>query len=93
MRASWLPSEIEISSNQVENAIRPIVAGRKRWPFCGTQAGANASASVIVETVRADRLKPEAYLNHLLSVLPERFASDSNTSIDDILPWVDDVRI
>lgn len=32
--------EIEISNNQVENAIRPIVVGRKNWLFCDTQAGA-----------------------------------------------------
>ena len=41
--------EIEISNNQVENAIRPIVVGRKNRLFCDTQAGANAS--VIVFTV------------------------------------------
>ena len=34
--------EIEISNNQVENAIRPIVVGRKNWLFCDTQADANA---------------------------------------------------
>ena len=41
--------EIEISNNQVENAVRPIVVGRKNWLFCDTQAGANAS--VIIFTV------------------------------------------
>ena len=38
--------EIEISNNQVENAIRPIVVGRKNWLFCDTQAGANASVII-----------------------------------------------
>ncbi|MBQ8081467.1 MAG: transposase domain-containing protein, partial [Clostridia bacterium] len=30
----------------------------------------------VLETAKANGLNPEAYLNHLLSVLPERFAAD-----------------
>ncbi len=87
--------EIEISNNQVENAIRPIVVGRKNWLFCDTQAGARASATIfsVLETAKVNGLNPEAYLNHLLSVLPERFAADPNASIDDLLPWADAVRV
>ena len=36
--------EIEISNNQVENAIRPFVVGRKGWLFADTPQGAEASA-------------------------------------------------
>ena len=81
--------EIEISNNQVENAIRPIVVGRKNWLFCDTQAGANASVVIytILETAKANGLNPEAYLNHLLTVLPERFAADPQMPIDDLMPW------
>ena len=81
--------EIEISNNQVENAIRPIVVGRKNWLFCDTQAGANASVGIftLLETAKANRLNPEAYLNHLLTVLPERFAADPQMPIDDLMPW------
>ena len=81
--------EIEISNNQVENAIRPIVVGRKNWLFCDTQAGANASVIVftVLETAKANGLNPEAYLNHLLSVLPERFAADPQAAVDDLMPW------
>ena len=81
--------EIEISNNQVENAIRPIVVGRKNWLFCDTQAGANASVVIftLLETAKANGLNPEAYLNHLLTVLPERFAADPKASIDDLMPW------
>ena len=81
--------EIEISNNQVENAIRPIVVGRKNWLFCDTQAGANASVSIftLLETAKANGLNPEAYLNHLLTVLPERFAADPQAHIDDLMPW------
>ncbi len=81
--------EIEISNNQVENAIRPIVVGRKNWLFCDTQAGANASVIIftLLETAKANGLNPEAYLNRLLTVLPERFAADPQAVIDDLMPW------
>ncbi len=86
--------EIEISNNQVENAIRPIVVGRKNWLFCDTQAGANASVIVftLLETAKANGLNPEAYLNHLLTVLPERFASGPQVAVDDLLPWAEEMQ-
>ena len=87
--------EIEISNNQVENAIRPIVVGRKNWLFCDTQAGANASVIVftVLETAKANGLNPETYLNHLLTVLPERFATDPQAAVDDLLPWTEKMQI
>ena len=86
--------EIEISNNQVENAIRPIVVGRKNWLFCDTQAGANASVIIftVLETAKANGLNPEAYLNHLLTVLPERFAADPQAVVDDLLPWSEEMQ-
>ncbi len=86
--------EIEISNNQVENAIRPIVVGRKNWLFCDTQAGANASVIVftVLETAKANGLNPEAYLNHLLTVLPERFAADPQSPVDDLMPWIGEMQ-
>ncbi len=81
--------EIEISNNQVENAICPIVVGRKNCLFCDTQAGANASVVIftLLETAKANGLNPETYLNHLLTVLPERFAADPQAPVDDLMPW------
>ncbi len=86
--------EIEISNNQVENAIRPIVVGRKNWLFCDTQAGAQASTMIfsLLETAKANELNPEAYLNHLLTVLPERFAADPMASLDDLMPWAPEIQ-
>jgi transposase len=86
--------EIEISNNQVENAIRPIVVGRKNWLFCDTQAGADASVMIftMLETAKANGLNPETYLNHLLTVLPDRFAQDPGAAIDDLLPWAADIH-
>ena len=64
--------EIEISNNQVENAIRPIVVGRKNWLFCDTQAGVNASVVVftLLETAKANRINPETRLYHTHTVNP-----------------------
>ena len=81
--------EIEISNNQVENAIRPIVVGRKNWLFCDSQAGANASATIftLLETAKAIGLNPETYLKHLLDVLPQRLTNDPKAKLDDLMPW------
>ena len=78
----------------MENAIRPIVVGRKNWLFCDTQAGANASVIVftVLETAKANGLNPEAYLNHILMVLPERFATDPKASVDDLMPWAEEMQ-
>ena len=86
--------EIEISNNQVENAIRPIVVGRKNWLFCDTQAGANASAVIfsVLETAKANGLNSEAYLNHILTMLPERFMKNPDATIDDLMPWDTSIR-
>ena len=86
--------EIEISNNQVENAIRPIVVGRKNWLFCDTQAGARASVIVytVLETAKANGINPEKYMAHLLAVLPERFADNVNAPIDDLMPWADSIK-
>ncbi len=86
--------EIEISNNQVENAIRPIVVGRKNWLFADTPDGARASVIVytIMETAKANGLNPEKYINHLMTVLPERFAVNPKAAIDDLLPWTEGVR-
>lgn len=86
--------EIEVSNNQVENAIRPIVVGRKNWLFSDTQAGAGATAVIfsVLETAKANGVNPEAYLIHLLTVLPQRFAKDPNAAIDDLMPWTNEIQ-
>lgn len=86
--------EVEISNNQVENAIRPFVVGRKGWLFSDTTDGAKASAIIysLMETAKANDLNLDDYLLHLLTVLPDRFAAYSNASIDDLLPWSAEMR-
>ena len=79
--------EIEISNNQVENAIRPFVVGRKGWLFADTPQGAEASAIIysLMETAKANNLRLDDYLLHLLSVLPERTEQGKDFEIEDLL--------
>ena len=46
----------------------------------------------LLETAKANELNPEAYLHHLLTVLPEQFANDPHASVDDLLPWTEDMQ-
>ena len=86
--------EIEISNNQVENAIRPFVIGRKGWLFADTPQGAEASAIIysLMETAKANNLRLDDYLLHLLSVLPERAEQRKDFEIDDLLPWSEEMK-
>ena len=86
--------EIEISNNQVENAIRPFVIGRKGWLFADTSQGAEASAIIysLMETAKANSLRLDDDLLHLLSVLPERAEQRKDFEIDDLLPWSEEMK-
>jgi len=46
-----------------ENCTRPFVIGRKNW-LCGTPEGAEASSLLysLIETAKANKLEPYAYL-------------------------------
>lgn len=86
--------KIEISNNQVENAIRPFVIGRKGWLFADTPQGAEASAIIysLMETAKANNLHLDDYLLHLLSVLPTRAEQSKDFGIDDLLPWSEEMK-
>jgi transposase len=76
---------IEIDNNKVENAIRPFVIGRKNFLFSGSPRGAHASASLytLVETAKANKLEPWAYLNYLFEKLP---LAKSEQALLELLP-------
>ena len=86
--------DIEISNNQVENAIRPFVVGRKGWLFSDTTQGARASAVIysLIETAKANNIKPAEWLEHVLLVSSDRFAHVPNYDVDDLLPWSDEMQ-
>lgn len=79
----FLDGRLELSNNRAERSVRPFAIGRKNWLFCNTPKGANASAAVysIIETAKANGLKPFEYLKFLLERLPH------GSSAQDCLPW------
>ena len=85
---------IPIDNSASERAIRPFTVGRKNWQLIDTINGAKASAIVysIVETAKANNLKPYEYLRHLLTELPQRLdQKSSDFNLDDLLPWSSDL--
>jgi transposase len=77
---------LTIDNNMAENSIRPFVVGRKNWLFAGTPEGAEASALLysLIETGKANKLEPYAYLRFIFEKLP------LVTSLDEyeaLLPW------
>ncbi len=59
-------------NNLAENAIRPFVIGRKNWLFSGSPDGAKASSNLysLIETAKANGLRPYEYLRFLFEKLP-----------------------
>lgn len=73
-------------NNGAENSIRPFVIGRKNWLFAGTPEGAEASALLysLIETAKANKLEPYAYLRYIFKKLP---TASSLEDLEALLPW------
>lgn len=76
---------VKPDTNDVENAIRPFVVGRKAWLFAGSPAGAEASALLysLVETAKANGWNPTRWLNHVFDHLP---TAKSKADLEVLLP-------
>lgn len=77
---------IELDTNTVERAIRPIALGRKNHLFAGSDGGAARWAIVasLLATAKLNDVEPFAYLKNVL----ERMSNGHPMSrIDDLLPW------
>jgi len=85
----YLDGRAEMSNNKAENALRPLAQGRRNWLFADTVKGAEASAIAysVIETSKANGLKPFEYLEFLLETLPDA----PTGSLDSLLPWGDAV--
>jgi len=77
---------LPIDNNMAENAVRPFVVGRKNWLFSGTPEGAEASALLysLIETAKANKLEPYAYLRFIFEKLP---LAETLQDYEDLLPW------
>lgn len=62
---------VPIDNNACERGIRPVAIGRKNWQFAGSEDGARAAATVytLVESARASKVDPLAYIEALLRKL------------------------
>jgi transposase len=77
---------IELDTNTVERAIRPVTLGRKNHLFAGSDGGANRWATVcsLITTAKLNNVEPFAYLTDVLQRLSD---GHPMSQLDDLLPW------
>lgn len=77
---------VELDTNTVERAIRPIALGRKNHLFAGSDGGADRWAIVcsLITTAKLNNREPYAYLRDVLDRLAN---GHPNSRLDDLLPW------
>jgi len=78
---------VEMDTNVVERAIRPIALNRKNALFAGSDGGARhwAIAMTLIQTAKLNGVDPMAWLADVL----ERIVSGRTkaTALDTLLPW------
>jgi transposase len=77
---------LEMDTNGVENAIRPIPLTRKNALFAGSDDGAETWARIasLIGTCRLNGVNPEAYIGATLRrILDQHMKRD----IEDLMPW------
>jgi transposase len=78
---------IEMDTNVVERAIRPVALGRKNALFAGSDGGARhwAIAMTLIQTAKMNGVDPMVWLTDVL----ERIVSGQTkaTELDTLLPW------
>jgi transposase len=77
---------IELDTNTVERAIRPIALGRKNHLFAGSDRGAARWATVasLLTTAKLNQVEPFVYLKDVLERLTK---GHPMSRIDELLPW------
>ncbi|HEB70646.1 MAG TPA: transposase [Desulfobulbus sp.] len=83
---AFVDGHLCIDNNMAENSIRPFVLGRKNWLFSGTPEGAEASALFysLIETAKANKLEPYAYLRYIFDKL---LLAATLEDYEALLPW------
>jgi len=94
LSAFLLDGCIELSTNRIENKIRPFTVGRKNFLFCDTVRGAQASAVAysIIQTAIANGLNPYQYLLYLFMELPTVLAKNPDADLSAYFPWSDTIQ-
>ena len=75
----------EADNNAAERALRAVCLGKKNYIFFGSDHGGERGALLygLIGTCRLNGIDPEAYLRHILSVLPEW----PSNKVAELLPW------
>ena len=76
---------VELSNNLVENAIRPVVIGRKNYMFKGSEKSAQRGAIIysLIATAKMHGIDPYQYMKTLLDKLPAMKAHETTA----LLPY------
>ena len=77
---------IELDTNPVERAIRPVALGRKNHLFAGSDGGGARWAIVcsLVQTCKLNDVEPYAYLTDVLARMVHGYPVNR---LDELLPW------
>ena len=89
LRVFLTDGDVPIDNNASERAIRGFCIGKKNWQMIDTINGAKASAIIysIVETAKANNLKPFDYVQYLLEEIPQHMDDTDCAFIEELLPW------
>ena len=81
--------EVPIDNNASERAIRGFCIGKKNWQMIDTLNGAKTSAIIysVVETAKANNLKPFDYVQYLLEEIPKHMDDKDRSFLEGLLPW------
>jgi transposase len=77
---------VELDTNVVERAIRPLALNRKNSLFAGSDGGAEHWAVIasLVETCKLNGIEPRRYLADVITRIVE---GHKNRRLDELLPW------
>ncbi|WP_251393136.1 IS66 family transposase [Mediterraneibacter agrestimuris] len=89
LRVFLTDGDVPIDNNASERAIRGFCIGKKNWQMIDTIHGAKSSAIIysIVETAKANNLKPFDYVQHLLEEIPKHMDDKDGSFLENLLPW------
>jgi transposase len=77
---------IELDTNPVERAIRPVALGRKNHLFAGSDGGGHRWAVLcsLIESCKLNDVEPYVYLHDVLSRMVDGYPINR---LDELLPW------
>ena len=89
LRVFLTDGDVPIDNNASERAIRGFCIGKKNWQMIDTINGAKSSAIIysIVETAKANNLKPFDYVQYLLEEIPKHMNDRDCSFLENLLPW------